>query len=190
MLKTRFRTFISQVRALNLDLLLLAHDKEDKDGDLRVVRPDITGGSYAEVLKNADFVGYMSMVGKSRLLDFSPTDRYIGKNPAAWQPFVVPPAAKATEFMADLYARAKAALGTISEASALVATEVHAWRTTFATLRTVDDLNKQIPLVKAISLPTIQAQASKLLLDRAETLKVPFDKKTKKFVAAPDPVAA
>ena len=114
-LKTRFRTFVSQIRALNKDLLLLAHDKEDKDGELRIVRPDITGGSYGEVLKNADFVGYLSMIGKHRVLEFSPTDRWVGKNPAGWRPLTVPPVEQATDFMADLYARGREALGTISE---------------------------------------------------------------------------
>jgi hypothetical protein len=65
-LKNRFRTWVSQVRALGKDMLLISHDKEDKDGDTRIVRPDITGGSYGEVMKNADFVGYLYMSGKDR----------------------------------------------------------------------------------------------------------------------------
>ena len=73
-LKTRFRTWVGQVRAMGKDMLLVSHDKEDKDGDTRIVRPDIVGGSYAEVMKVADFVGYLQMSGKDRVLDFNPTD--------------------------------------------------------------------------------------------------------------------
>src|SRR6185503_6826790 len=39
-LKNRFRTWTSSLRALGKDVLLIAHDKEDKDGDTRVIRPD------------------------------------------------------------------------------------------------------------------------------------------------------
>lgn len=189
MLKTRFRTFVSQVRALGKDLLLISHDKEDKDGDTRIVRPDITGGSYGEVLKNADFVGYLQMVGKSRVLDFSPTDRWVGKNPAQWPPFTVPPAAKATDFMAELYAKGREALGTISETSASITASVDIWRTTFAALTTADDLNAQMPRVKAITVRPVELQAAKLLLDRGEALGIPFDRKAKRFVT-PAPVEA
>jgi hypothetical protein len=90
-LKNRFRQHVATLRSLGKDVLLIAHDKEDKDGDTRIVRPDIVGGSYGEVMKVADFVGYVYMSGKDRILDFNPTDRWIGKNPAGWKPFVVPP---------------------------------------------------------------------------------------------------
>ena len=182
-LKTRFRTFVSQVRAMGKDLLLLAHDKEDKDGDTRIVRPDITGGSYGEVMKNADFVGYLSMIGKQRVLDFSPTDRWVGKNPAQWEPFILPPVHKATAFMGELYAKGRQALGSISEASARVVGEIDLWRVRIDRLQTADELNAQIAPIKALASPSVQAQAAKLLIDRGEGLGIPFDKTTKRFVA-------
>src|SRR3990167_8632670 len=100
-LKKRFQSFMATLRTLGKDVVLIAHDKEDKDGDTRVVRPDIAGGSYGEVMKVSDFVGYAYMGGKDRVLDFNPTDRWIGKNPGAWSPFKVPSPAKATTFLAD-----------------------------------------------------------------------------------------
>jgi hypothetical protein len=105
-LKNTFRTWIANLRTKGKDVLLIAHDKEDKDGDTRVVRPDIVGGSYGEVMKVADFVGYAYMNGRERVLDFNPTDRWIGKNPAGWAPFKVPPVGKAQDFMAACSTRA------------------------------------------------------------------------------------
>lgn len=189
-LKTRFRTWVNQVRSMGKDMLLISHDREDKDGDSRIVRPDITGGSYGEVLKNADFVGYLQMVGKDRVLDFSPTDRWIGKNPAGWPPFRVPPVAKATEFMADLYAKGREALGTISEASAKVNATVDTWRQKFAGLTTAAQLNAEMPLVKAIDSPLVQNQVAKLLMDRGESLGLPFDRKAKHFTEKAEAVTA
>jgi hypothetical protein len=77
MLKNRFRTWTSSLRALGKDVLLVAHDKEDKDGDTRVVRPDIVGGSYGEVMKIADFVGYVYMSGQGSHPRFQ-SDRSVG----------------------------------------------------------------------------------------------------------------
>lgn len=186
-LKNRFRQHVAALRALGKDVLLIAHDKEDKDGDTRIVRPDIVGGSYGEVMKVADFVGYVYMNGRDRVLDFNPTDRWVGKNPGGWAPFKVPPVAKAQDFMAELFDKGREALGAISEASAQIAAQVTVWREKIASLTTAEQLNAQMPLIKAIENPTVQPQAAKLLMDRGEALKLQFDSKAKKFA---EPVAA
>jgi AAA domain len=173
-LKNRFRSWTSQLRALGKDVLLLAHDKEDKDGDTRIVRPDIIGGSYGEVMKVADFVGYLYMAGKDRVLDFSPTDRWVGKNPGGWTPFKVPPVGKAQTFMAELFDRGREALGTISDESAKVMQNVEDWRANIATFTTPDEINRAIPEAK--KLPAISApQVKKLLMDRATALGFAWD---------------
>lgn len=168
-LKARFRLWMTLLRAMGKDVLLIAHDKEEKDGDVRIVRPDITGGSYAEVLKIADFVGYASMNGKARELDFNPTDRWVGKNPGGWAPFKIPPVAKATTFMADLYDKGRAALGTISEVSARAAQVVDDWRAAIDSYTTTDEINKAIPEIATLA-PVLAPQIKKLLFDRAKAL--------------------
>lgn len=188
-LKTRFRTFITQLRALGKDVILIAHHKEEKDGDVTVVRPDITGGSYSEVMKVSDFVGFVYMNGSRRILDFNPTDRWVGKNPAGWKPLEVPPVAKATTFMAGLIAQGREALGNISEESAEIAKAVDGWRAKVAGLKTVAELNAAIPETNAITHPMVQAQAKKLLLDRGTALGFIVDQ-SKKFAPKPEPVTA
>lgn len=189
-LKNRFRTWMSTLRALGKDVVLVAHDKEDKDGDTRIVRPEIVGGSYGEVMKVADFVGYCYMSGKDRVLDFNPTDRWIGKNPGGWAPFKVPAPAKATTVMAELIDRGREALGHISEESAAIVQQVETWRAKLDDLTTPEALNAEMPLVKAIAHPTVQPQVAKLLMDRGKALGLPFDAKAKAFTAAREPVAA
>jgi hypothetical protein len=189
-LKNRFRTWTSQLRALGKDVLLIAHDKEDKDGETRVVRPDIVGGSYAEVMKISDFVGYLSMNGRDRVLDFNPTDRWIGKNPGKWDPFKLPPVGKAQTFMADLYQQGRQALGNISEESATITAAVAVWRTKIDGLATLDQCNAAIAETNAIVHPNVQAQAKKLLLDRGKALGFTVDTKSKTFVPAPVAVPA
>lgn len=193
-LKKRFQAFMATLRTLGKDVVLIAHDKEDKDGDTRVVRPDIAGGSYGEVMKVSDFVGYAYMAGKDRVLDFNPTDRWIGKNPAAWSPLKVPAPAKATAFLAELIDQGRAALGHISDASAQVTQQVDTWRGKIAGLNTASELNTQIPLIKAITSPLLQPQVAKLLMDRSEALSIQFDKAKKVFmtpnVELPEPAVA
>jgi hypothetical protein len=187
-LKTRFRLWITQLRAMGKDVLLVAHDKEEKDGDTRIVRPDIAGGSYGEVMKVADFVGYAYMVGKDRVLDFSPTDRWVGKNPAGWAPFKIPPVAKAGTFMSELFDKGREALGSISDESANVTNQVETWRTTIAGFTVAQQYNEAIPKIYTLS-AIIQPQVKKLLLDGGVAKGVLFDKTKKCFVdPAPKPV--
>jgi hypothetical protein len=185
-LKNRFRTWTSQMRLMGKDVLIIAHDKEDKDGDTRIVRPEIVGGSYGEVMKIADFVGYVYMSGKDRVLDFNPTDRWIGKNPAAWKPLKVPPVEKATTFLADLFDQGRAALGNISGESAKVATVVDDWRLQIDTFTSAAEINKAIEEVAKLT-GIAQHQVKKLLMDRAKFLQLVWEAKARAFT---EPVAA
>lgn len=185
-LKNRFRQWVVAVKAMGKDLLLVSHDKEDKDGDTRIVRPDIVGGSYGEVMKNADFVGYLYMSGKDRVLDFNPTDRWTGKNPAGWAPFKVPEIGKATAFLEDLYAKGRTALGTISETSAKVAQQVDDWRSNIETFTSPEECTRAIEPINALA-PILVPQIKKVLMDRAKALGFTFDTKTKQFVAEQQP---
>ena len=189
-LKTRFRTWMTQLRTLGKEVVLLAHDKEDGDADNRIVRPDITGGSYAEVMKISDFVGYVCMSGKNRVLDFSPTDRWVGKNPGNWNPLVLPPVAKAQDFLGGLIDQGRTVLGAISEASASVASVVDDWRAQIETFTEPDELTKAIPEINKLS-AVAAPQVKKLLMARAKALGYPFDTKSHAFTApAKEPVPA
>lgn len=187
-LKANFRLWIAQLRTKGKDVLLIAHDKEDKDGDTRVVRPDIAGASYGEVMKVADFVGYMYMAGRRRILDFNPTEKWIGKNPGGWEPFEVPPVNKAQAFMSELFDRGRAALGEISEESAVAMRQVETWREKIAGFTTAKECNEAIPLMGALTV-TIAPQVKKLLMDHATAKGITYDKSTKAFVK-PEAVTA
>lgn len=179
-LKARFRLWIAQLRTLGKDVVLIAHDKEEGDADSKSVRPDITGGSYAEIMKVSDFLGYMHMSGKERMLDFSPTDRWIGKNPARWAPWKVPQVSKSDHFLADLITQGRAALGAISEGSAKVAAQVEDWRTAIAAYTTPAEINQAIIEVATLP-PTVSPQVKKLLMDRSKMLGLIWNMQKKEF---------
>jgi hypothetical protein len=188
-LKNRFRTWTSQVRLMGKDLLLIAHDKEDKDGETRIVRPDIVGGSYGEVMKIADFVGYCQMNGRDRVLDFNPTDRWVGKNPAGWKPFKVPPVDKAQTFLAGLFDQGRAALGKLSEESAKIVAVVEEWRTTINAYTDTEQCTKAVDQVLKIE-GIAQPQIKKLLNDKALALGFIYSKELKAYVEKPEAVPA
>lgn len=188
-LKSRFAAWLTKLRAQGKDVVLLAHGKEDKDGDSVIIRPDMTGASYGELMKVADFVGFLYMRGRDRVLDFNPTDRWVGKNPAGWKPFVLPPPAKATTFLADLIEQGRQALGEISSESAALLQQVETWRERIATFDSPQACNDAMPLIKAIESPTVQPQVAKLLMDHGQSKGFTFDRKAKKFVV-PEPVEA
>lgn len=109
-LKSIFSNWIKQLVLFNKDVILIAHDKEEKDRDNKYVRPDITGSSYNEVMKLIDFAGYYSIEDGKRILNFNPTDRSIGKNSAGFDALAIPDFNENPSFMAEVIAKQKTAL--------------------------------------------------------------------------------
>lgn len=183
-LKGRFKSWMATVGNMGKDIVLIAHDKEDKDGDTRIVRADIAGGSYGEVMKLVDFVGYLSIQGKNRVLDFNPTEKWHAKNPAGWGPLVVPSYVKEPRYLASLLSKGREALGTIGAESAAVASAVADWSAVIAGYNTAEEMNKAMPELLKLP-PMVQAQVKKILWDHVKAKGYAYDKVTKAFILAP-----
>lgn len=183
-LKTKFRAWLNEMRSLGKVIVLLSHAKEDKDGDTRIVRADIAGGSYAEVMRVSDFVGYMTMAGRDRILDFSPTDKYCGKNPGGWEPIVVPHYLKEPAFLLSLIERGRKALGSISENGQAALSALADWTAKLEEATDADDLNGLLPQIQKITPAILQAQVKELLVARSKALGLVADKAAKKYVPA------
>lgn len=168
-LKGRFQALLARLRGLGKDVVLLAHLREDKDGDERRMVPDIQGGSYGEVLKSADLVGLLTIQAKKRYLEFSPSSRSVGKNPAGWKLTEVPNYADKPAFLSGLLDDARKKLGAMSEESAKAAAMIADWSAT------IEDLDRDgvlvtVPTVRAIKEPLIQAQVKAMLWKKAKAL--------------------
>jgi hypothetical protein len=128
-LGSRFAMWNNLLRAEGKDRVYLAHEKEEKDGDDRYWRPEIVGKSYTEAMKCSDIVGYIFRDRQNkRWIDFNPTDRHLGKNPAAWPIVAVPELADARQFLAGLLVDAKAKIGQISAEGAAIVALVSEWQ--------------------------------------------------------------
>ncbi len=80
-LKIEFQRLLRLATDHKKHLIFVAHDREERDGDTRIIRPDTgPGASGKELVKDLDFMGYMEMSGPDRTISFSPCERYYAKN--------------------------------------------------------------------------------------------------------------
>jgi hypothetical protein len=113
-----FKVFVNNRRGEAGDIVIIAHSKEEKEGDLTKYWPDITGQSYQLVLRIADQVGFMYSENNKRMIRWDPTDATKGKNVARLPVTEIPDAGDPAfkTFLADLTERVRHALAAQSEA--------------------------------------------------------------------------
>jgi hypothetical protein len=109
-LKARFIAFTKLIRSFGLDLVLLVHSDEQKNGDDIIERLDAQGGSKNEIYKVSDLMGRIKIEAGKRTLNFSPTDTAFGKNPAGFPKIRCPTSAAEPHFLGKVIADTKAAL--------------------------------------------------------------------------------
>lgn len=78
--KAMFINFLSQCSLMGKNLIFVAHEREEKDGENRIVRPEIGGSSAGDLIKELDLVGYMQAIGNERTISWSPTEKFYAKN--------------------------------------------------------------------------------------------------------------
>lgn len=112
-----FKLFVNRRRGEKLDIVIIAHGKEEKDGDNTRISPDVTGGSKDLLLRIADQVGYMYMDNNQRTINFNPTDKTVGKNVARFPLLTVPDETEPEfkTFMADIIQKVKSSIQEKSE---------------------------------------------------------------------------
>lgn len=184
-LKASFVSWLSRMNTLGLDVVMIAHDKEaTNERDVKIVRPDVTGGSYNEIFKLADAVGYMfKLDGKKRgVLDFSPTENYVGKNPAQLDMIEIPEYTKEPRFSASLIGNIKSALGSISEESRKIVEAVTKFRADIDAIEEPAAMTALIDGVNELSEP-IRSMCKVALHQRTTLLGLEFDKTAKEFKA-------
>ncbi len=80
-LGARAVAWMRKLRSLGLDIVFVAHTKEEQRGDEIVNRIEATGGFRTVVCKEADLIGQLTVrANGTRVLSFDPTDVSFGKN--------------------------------------------------------------------------------------------------------------
>lgn len=86
--KVMFQNFLREVAMMGKNIVFVAHEREDKDGDTKIVRPEIGGSSAGDLMKELDLVGYVQAVGSDRTVYWTPQEKFYAKNTCnlpAWQ---------------------------------------------------------------------------------------------------------
>ena len=90
--KAMFINFLKRVAIMGKNIVFVAHEREDKDGEIKVIRPEIGGSSAGDLIKELDLVGYMQsfsyesvkdgkhVIVAERTVSWSPTQKFYGKN--------------------------------------------------------------------------------------------------------------
>lgn len=79
-IKLEFQKLLKLLDGKNKSVIFVAHSKEEKDGDITKMRPDVAGSSGKDIVKELDFMGFMSMKGGKRTIDLMPNEQYYAKN--------------------------------------------------------------------------------------------------------------
>jgi len=186
-LKSTFTSWLDRMCLAGKNIILLAHQKEDKQGDDLIVRPDITGGSLGHIIEESDAVGFLYQSATGRVLDFNPTDHSIGKNPFASPPVKVPDITdRQNTFMADLIQSLLDHVNNMSDEQRAFLDAVEEWTKSIAEMEAVDDFTKAIPQTQEIADKSLSTAIKRMLFEAAKAHGYIFNKEKGSFV---DPVA-
>jgi len=179
-----FKLFTNTRRSENLDLIILAHAKEDKKGDITTYSPDVTGQSKDLILRISDQVGFVSMVNNKRTITFEPTDITIGKNVARIPTMEIPDESdlKYKTFMSEIIQNVKNAIRNQSEAQVDAQKAMDELRLMIEAC--LDNFSLMEVSSVCASLPKHQqAAARKLLSEKVEQLGMKYDKVSNSFIS-------
>lgn len=179
-LKSTYAAWLKTLLSYGKDILLIAHDREEKDNDAIIVRPDIQGGSYGEVFKRADAIGYMYRAAKGVTLDFNPSERWVGKNAGQLTAQLVPNFASVTDYGAGIIRDIKAALNRMSQENRQALDAVAQWKARCDAATDAAGVNALVAAVSKMNGDPVTAQVKTLIANRATELKLTWEKgKTK-----------
>jgi len=185
-LKSHFTNWMKQLSLLGKDVIMIAHDKEDKDGDIKFIRPDIVGGSYNEVMKVSDFIGYLYMVNDKRQLDFNPCEKFIGKNAAGLPKLNVPDFGTEPAYMSKMIKKMKDSLGQISKEQSEAVGVLNQHIERINAMKTAEEINAYIYEKKPTDLKNgLVEQLKAHTKARAKELGLEFHTEEKKYFEIP-----
>lgn len=188
-----FASFTRNVSALNKNIIYIAHRDLRKEGDDNVFVPALREKSYTAIVTELDLLGYVEAKGTTRTITFNPTSRNDGKNtcnlPGLMNiPTVVDAQGKAlpntffqTQIIAPYVANLKsrnemakefeAVMSELKEAISLITDDLSA-----------NEFISKIDAYKHVG--NSKAIASKLVADKANSLRLKFNKDEKKYEPA------
>lgn len=78
-LSAKVSEFIKTIKALNKNIIFIAHVTEISDGEVVKTRVNIPGSTKDKIWDDIDLGGYMTFQGKKRVIYFTPTEQFDAK---------------------------------------------------------------------------------------------------------------
>lgn len=179
-LKARFIAWTKLIRSFGLDIILIAHSDEQRQGDELIERLDMQGGSKNEVYKSSDAMGRLYLREGKRTLNFSPTDTAFGKNPAALPPIPVPSFSNGPQFLGEVIGTIKDSLNKFSADQTVVSSMLADWQAVINDATSKDDLDALLPQVNKADGNVID-NVKRLLRHRAKAVGFAYDIPSQSF---------
>lgn len=188
-IKVQFQTLIKTIFNMNKSVIFVAHEKEDKDGDTRFVRPDVAGSSGKDIVKELDLMGYVEMKGNKRTISFTPTEKYYAKNSLNLPSIIeIPDTANGNTFFKD---QIVAAVVSQKQRDAELLEKYTGLKSVIDAkidcIKDVETLNTVYEEIKGLETVWDSAMYGKnKLANVAKSLNATFNRSTKKFEVAAD----
>ena len=191
--KIMFINFLKRVSMMGKHVIFVAHEREEKDGDIRIVRPEIGGSSAGDLIKELDLVGYMQAIGNKRTISWTPQEKFYAKNtcnlpPMQEIPVIIDAQGKIighNDFMLNIFENydnyLKQESNTRKEYDELIS-EIEG---EVACISDAEQANSYVLSMKdKKQIWDSNAHAKSLITDRCKELGLKFNKTTKKYEAA------
>lgn len=184
-LKAVFSAWFKRLNVAGKDVVMIAHHREEKEGDATRKRPDIQGSSYGLVMKQADFVGFAHLNESSqRVIGFAPTADYFGKDSARLGVVQVANLDIVKEYGSQLIQTMRDAFASAADAHQQALDSVAQWRDAVATWVEAADVNVNLQRLK--ELPEVVAtQVKPLVTAKIKELGLTFNKSSKQYEVMP-----
>ena len=179
-IKDMFANFVGTLKTMQKDVIFVAHVKEKDEGDYRIKRPAIMGGSYDKVLQFCDFVGFASFKGDRRVLNFNPSEYHVGKNSANLEVFEVPNFNENRYWFNDILSKMKNSINSMSESQRQTLELLKTYQEDVNNCDSVASINAIVELLKSEPLHVKQQVWIGMEL-KAKELNLTFNKATKLF---------
>jgi phage nucleotide-binding protein len=185
-IKIDFQALLKLLHSKNKSVIFVAHEAEEKEGESVKKRPDCSGSPRKDIVKELDFMGYMSIIGGKRCIDFSPQDSYYAKNSLGITSFIeVLPIKTNNDFLEkNIFTRITELQVQQSEMRAEYDTIKSNIDNAIFDIWDIENLNKYYSeqYNKCKNISSIHIYEKTKLFEKSKELKANFDPKTKSFV--------
>lgn len=191
--KIMFINFLKRVSMMGKHVIFVAHEREKKDEDIRIVRPEIGGSSAGDLIKELDLVGYMQAIGNKRTISWTPQEKFYAKNtcnlpPMQEIPVIIDAQGKIighNDFMSNIFENYDSYLKQESNTRKEYDELISEIEGEVACISDAEQANSYVLSMKdKKQIWDSNAHAKSLITDRCKELGLKFNKNTKKYEAA------